>query len=124
MVRFSAPIQDFEGYIEGTCELLKIAASSSNGAQFIYTSSTGVAQLWNTDKFGFAIPEDAHQYPEASCVIGYTESKYVMEHVRLLEITPTSDHLLLTYGPRFCPEQLKWVIGHPCYDSVRSVAQR
>ena len=81
MVRFNAQLSEFEGYIAGTCRLLELAASSSKGAQLIHVSSISSAQFWNSEKLGFVVPEEAHTFPEASRGLGYTESKYVMEHV-------------------------------------------
>ncbi|KAK7693163.1 hypothetical protein QCA50_002729 [Cerrena zonata] len=83
LVRFIAPLSEFEGYIEGAFSLLDIAASSPHGAQFIYTSSVGIAHFWDFEKHGSVVPEEAHEFPEASSGLGYIESKYVME--RLLD---------------------------------------
>ncbi|CAL1704008.1 unnamed protein product [Somion occarium] len=78
-VNFNAPLSSFGGYIEGTCNLLRLAATSSHAAQFLYTSSLGIAQGWRVEDG--IVPENAHWRPEAALTFGYTRSKYVVEHL-------------------------------------------
>lgn len=81
LVNLTAPLSEFESYIQGTCELLKLAALASEAAQLIYISSISITLSWNLDKRGDLAPEEALQFPEAPGSIGYTQSKYVMENV-------------------------------------------
>ena len=86
LVNFAASLSEFESYIQATCELLELAALSSEGARLIYISSIATTLSWNTEKRGYLAPEEALQFPEAPGSIGYTQSKYVMENVGFHEM--------------------------------------
>ncbi|KAF9070458.1 male sterility protein-domain-containing protein [Rhodocollybia butyracea] len=79
---FNLSLSSFEPHIRGTRNLIDLARSSryASSLRFMFTSSIGSAQSWNSSIMG-PYPEKVISDPKYAVGPGYGESKYVSERV-------------------------------------------
>ncbi|KIK55529.1 hypothetical protein GYMLUDRAFT_837603 [Collybiopsis luxurians FD-317 M1] len=79
---FNLSLSSFEPHVRGTRNLIDLARSSrhSSTLRFLFTSSIGSAQSWNSNSLG-PYPERVVLDPQYAVGSGYGESKYVSERI-------------------------------------------
>ncbi|GJE98682.1 putative NRPS-like protein biosynthetic cluster [Phanerochaete sordida] len=101
-VNFNLALQSFEDQIAGVRKLVDISAASERSIQLLITSSIGIANAW--DPAQGPVPERPLPNPEIAASIGYTASKYVVEHIldaaRAKGVPATAVRMGQACGPR------------------------
>ncbi|KAE9394513.1 NAD(P)-binding protein [Gymnopus androsaceus JB14] len=79
---FNLSLSSFEPHVHGTRNLIDLAHSSryASSLRFLFTSSIGSAQSWNSKSLG-PYPEEVVSDPQYAVGSGYGESKYVSERI-------------------------------------------
>ncbi len=78
-VDFNLGLGSFETQIAGTRKLIDFAASQSQPASLLFTSSVSVAGKWDVSTG--PVPETVLDNPEVATSSGYSASKYIVEKV-------------------------------------------
>ncbi|EKM52251.1 uncharacterized protein PHACADRAFT_260494 [Phanerochaete carnosa HHB-10118-sp] len=101
-VNFNLALQSFEDQVAGVCKLVNISAGADRPVRLLVTSSIGIANAWDPAKG--PVPEQPLPDPEIAASIGYTASKYVVEHIlsaaRERGIPATAMRMGQACGPR------------------------
>ncbi|KAJ7572119.1 hypothetical protein C8J56DRAFT_993487 [Mycena floridula] len=109
-LNFGTPLADYEGLIQGTINLLLLAAESE--ASFSFLSTTGIYHGLNTGKPG---PESGLENPTFPLLNGYLQSKWLAErlvHIASEELGISSTVIrtgLLTGGSNGCWDTSHWL---------------
>ncbi|KAJ3740213.1 putative aminoadipate reductase [Lentinula detonsa] len=79
---FNLSLSSFEPHIRGMRNLIDLARSSRNAStlRFVFTSSIGSAQSWDSSSLG-PYPEEVIVDPKFAVGGGYGESKYISERI-------------------------------------------
>ncbi|KAE9392424.1 acetyl-CoA synthetase-like protein [Gymnopus androsaceus JB14] len=79
---FNLSLSSFEPHVHGTRNLIDLARSSryASSLRFLFTSSIGSAQSWNSKSLG-PYPEEVVSDPQYAIGSGYGESKYISERI-------------------------------------------
>ncbi|KAE9392236.1 putative aminoadipate reductase [Gymnopus androsaceus JB14] len=79
---FNLSLSSFEPHVHGTRNLIDLARSSryASSLRFLFTSSIGSAQSWNSKSLG-PYPEEVVSDPQYAVGSGYGESKYISERI-------------------------------------------
>ncbi|EKM52250.1 uncharacterized protein PHACADRAFT_211524 [Phanerochaete carnosa HHB-10118-sp] len=101
-VNFNLALQSFEDQVAGVRKLVDISAGTDRPVRLLVTSSIGIANAWDPAKG--PVPERPLPDPEIAASIGYTASKYVVEHIlsaaRERGIPATAMRMGQACGPR------------------------
>lgn len=91
-VDFNLSLSSFEPHIHGVRNLIDLARSAryASSLRFLFTSSVGSAQSWNSKSLG-PYPEYVITDPHCAVGNGYGESKYISERVCVLR--PSYSHI-------------------------------
>ena len=79
---FNLSLASFEPHVSGVRNLIDLARSAryASSMRFLFTSSVGSAQSWNSKSLG-PYPEEIVSDPRYAVGKGYGESKYISERV-------------------------------------------
>ncbi|KAJ3994751.1 putative aminoadipate reductase [Lentinula boryana] len=79
---FNLSLSSFEPHVRGMRNLIDLARSSQNALslRFVFTSSVGSAQSWDSSSLG-PYPEEVIVDPKFAVGGGYGESKYISERI-------------------------------------------
>jgi thioester reductase-like protein len=85
-IELARPLSYYEPSILGLYHLLALgrALPTSKNPRFIFLSSVASALLWSTFHKNCHVPEELVHDPRVAVGLGYSESKYIAEHVSRL----------------------------------------